>query len=450
MILFKKNIKSRPQVQKLIRNLQKINRKKFPHHPLLIAVDQEGGSVSPLEGLIPPSPGNMALAASGSLTGAREIAGIMGANMRQLGFNVNFAPVLDVNCNPENPIIGIRSFGDEPVRVGKFGKAAIQGYQSQGIMATAKHFPGHGDTIQDSHLNLPIVRHSKKRIESVELPPFQTAIQADVWSVMTAHVIFPALDEYPATLSKKILTDLLRKKLGFKGLIFSDSFSMAAVKKHYRMNEAVILSVEAGADILLALGARAFQQEIHSILAKAIENQYIAKPAMQESLNRIFYFRKKLGEFRKPSTIKLDNHLLKTLHEKSVTVIHGEKNLPLSNEALIFLSPEATKHRNIFQNYFKKMRSVAWPWPKAQLAARKRKWFFLTEPRLISSQAVDAVQKNNPWECIVAFGNPYLLKKLPQAAVQITTYHSNALLVKAASDVILEGKKAAGKLPIAL
>jgi beta-N-acetylhexosaminidase len=179
-------------------------------------------------------------------------ARMLGRALRAVGVNLDFAPVADVDSNPANPVIGDRSFGREPERVSRHAVAMIEGLQSEGVLACAKHFPGHGDTEVDSHLDLPRVRHERARLDAIELAPFRAAVGADVASVMTAHVVFDALaPDVPATLSPAVVTDVLRGQLGFEGVCFSDDLHMKAVSERHSIEGAAVLAIAAGCDGLL-------------------------------------------------------------------------------------------------------------------------------------------------------------------------------------------------------
>ena len=197
-------------------------------------------------------PSNMALGAAGDPRAAAEGASILARELVAVGVNWNLAPVADVNNNPANPVIGTRAFGDDPALVGAYAAAAIRAYQTAGILACAKHFPGHGDTSVDSHVGLPTLEHSRDRLDAIELAPFRAAIAAGVGSVMTAHLLVPGLDpEWISTLSAPILTDLLRRELGHAGVIVTDALEMAGVADLLQEPDAAVASVIAGADVLL-------------------------------------------------------------------------------------------------------------------------------------------------------------------------------------------------------
>ena len=233
--------------------------------PLLVAADLETGAGFRLTGAV-HSPTNivlggatnfpnlLALGAAGDPDLAYEMGKITALEARAVGIHVPFAPVLDVNNNPDNPIINVRSFGEDPAQVASLGAAFVRGIQDFGGIATGKHFPGHGDTDTDSHVGLPVIRASSARMDSLELVPFREAISAGLGGMMTAHITVPSLNgggDLPATLSRDILTGLLRDRLGFDGLVFTDAMDMAAIDQTYGRGEAAVMAIEAGADVIL-------------------------------------------------------------------------------------------------------------------------------------------------------------------------------------------------------
>src|SRR2546421_1603108 len=231
IILFSRNVRDARQVFELTQRLQRCAKEAGQHYPLLIAIDQENGLVQRLGEAVTVFPGNMALGAIGSEQIAYEVALATGRELKALGINMNLAPVVDVNNNPANPVIGVRSFGEDPQQVARLGAAMVRGYHDAGILTCLKHFPGHGDTAVDSHLALPTIPYPLERLEALELLPFRSGIEAGAESVMIAHVSFPALTQQnmlPATLSSPIVQGLLRGKLGFNGAILSDCMEMKA------------------------------------------------------------------------------------------------------------------------------------------------------------------------------------------------------------------------------
>ena len=266
--------------------------------PLFIAIDQEGGRVTRITEGVTRFPGNMALGATDSDELAAKAAMVMATELRLLGINMNYAPVLDVNSNPRNPIIGTRSFGSSPETVARMGLAVIDSYNAAGVIATAKHFPGHGDTSVDSHLGLPVVNRSLEQLSSVELAPFRAVIK-EVPAIMTAHIVMPAIDGHqPATLSPAALS-LLRHDMGFQGLIITDSMSMKAIATHWSKEEAAIRAFLAGADILLYgadLDSQSRDQDtVYAALVDAVTSGRISLARLDDSVRRILSMKSRFG-----------------------------------------------------------------------------------------------------------------------------------------------------------
>ena len=258
--------------------------------PLFVAVDQEGGRVQRLgPPHYPAYPAARVVGDTGDPEQARTAARRIGEGLRGMGFNWDFAPVLDVNNNPKNPVISDRSYGSNPAQVAAMGVAAVRGFQDDaGILACGKHFPGHGDTETDSHHGLPRIGHDLAQLEAVELVPFRAALEAGLAAVMTSHILFPALDAHlPATLSPTILTGLLRGGLGFEGLVITDDLEMKGVAGGWGAAEASVLAVLAGADILLCCHTRETQREIRRALIEAVETGRLSEARVDESVARI-------------------------------------------------------------------------------------------------------------------------------------------------------------------
>jgi len=265
VILFKRNISSAEQVKHLCENIQKLVRKETGHDAF-ITIDQEGGMVSRLSDDCVNIPGAMAIAASGDPKNAFEAGVLTGKQLKALGINFNLAPVADINSNSNNPVIGVRSYGDSPQKVAQYVKAMAKGLDQSGVLATAKHFPGHGDTSIDSHIGLPQVDKTLDELEACEWIPFREVINAGIPAVMTAHILFPALEskQVPATMSKTIVTDILKKRMGFTGLVVSDCMEMQAIQKYYGTVKGVVEAIKAGVDMI-------FVSHTHQLAAKAIE-----------------------------------------------------------------------------------------------------------------------------------------------------------------------------------
>lgn len=276
-------------IAKLIADLQAVA-SEAGDDPLLIGMDQEGGQVSHLRYPCVEMPSNMACAAAG-LEAVGNSAEILGREMVRLGINTAFAPVVDVNNNPANPVIGTRAFSDDPDTVSACAVAAVEGLRRSGVFSMAKHFPGHGDTDVDSHVGLPRVLHGWERMRAVELAPFRAAIEAGVDTIITAHVVYPGLDDsgLPATLSPALMTNLLRGELGFKGALFSDALVMDAIAKRDSSNIplAAIASIQAGVDCAMLLGSLTSQRSAYEALVSAVQSGAISQSRIDEAVGRV-------------------------------------------------------------------------------------------------------------------------------------------------------------------
>lgn len=289
VIYFTRNIADLKQIKKLSKTLQSLALDSGAGIPLFIAVDQEGGKVRRIEELS-YFPANQVLGAAGDQERTRKTAAVTAKELKELGININLAPVLDVNNNPNNPVIGERSFGSDPELVAEMGVAYIKGLQSEGIIAVAKHFPGHGDTTTDSHTDLPVINHSRERLENIELYPFKKAIEAGVEIIMTAHIYFPAIEAevgIPATLSKSVLNNLLREELNFQGLIITDDMEMGAITENFGTAAGVVRSIKAGSDIVLISHSYDKQKRAIRAVIEAVSSGMITEKRIEESLKRI-------------------------------------------------------------------------------------------------------------------------------------------------------------------
>jgi beta-N-acetylhexosaminidase len=288
VILFARNVDGPEQLAELAREIQGIARDAGQDLPVMIGVDQEGGRVARLREPWTLWPSLRALGRLGSEAYAERMGRALAAELEPCGIRWDFAPVVDVDTNPANPVIGDRSFGEDPALVGRLGAAMIRGLQEGYVAACAKHFPGHGDTSLDSHLELPIVTHSPSRLEEVELRPFRAATEAGVASVMTAHVLMPELDEtLPATLSPRIVETLLRRQMKYDGVVVSDDLEMKAVAKGWGPGEAAVLAAQAGCDLLTMSKSPESQVAAVEALVRARESDAIAAPVMDASLLRL-------------------------------------------------------------------------------------------------------------------------------------------------------------------
>ncbi|MBT2574713.1 glycoside hydrolase family 3 C-terminal domain-containing protein [Bacillus sp. ISL-51] len=372
VILFAENVRNTEQTVRLTDAFQKAS----PKIPLLLSIDQEGGIVTRLgEGT--HFPGNMALGAARKPAYASQTGAIIGKELKALGINTNFAPVLDINNNPGNPVIGVRSFSAKRNLTASLGLASMKAQQKQNVATAVKHFPGHGDTDVDSHYGLPLVTHSQERLREIELYPFQQAIKAGADMVMTAHVQFPAFDDttykskldgsnilVPATLSKKVMTHLLREEMGFDGVIVTDALNMKAIADHFGQEEAVVMAIKAGVDIaLMPAQVTSLQTEkrfegVLSALKKAVQKGDIPLQQINESVERIISLKLKRGIYPAPKetilkkkiskaeqTVGSKSHLKteKKIAEKAVTVLKNEDRTlpfkPKKNSRVLIAAP---------------------------------------------------------------------------------------------------------------
>jgi beta-N-acetylhexosaminidase len=283
-ILFRRNL---PTVERAAELCAELAQKAPAELVPFIGVDQEGGRVVRLPAPALALPPMRELASLGDLELVRAAARAVGEELRAIGFNIDFAPVLDVNTEAQNPVIGDRAFGSDARTVARFGVAFARGLQESFVLACGKHFPGHGDTAADSHTALPVVRHGRARLDQVELPPFRAAIGAGIGALMTAHVVYPELDAgVPATLSRSICASLLRAELGFEGVLFSDDLEMKAVAASWPIEKAAVEAVWAGSDALLVCSDEGQQARAHEGLLHAIERDTRFRDRCIEAVGR--------------------------------------------------------------------------------------------------------------------------------------------------------------------
>ncbi|MBD3586749.1 beta-hexosaminidase [Salinimonas sp. HHU 13199] len=367
VILFSENIQSTEQLVRLNYQLQTL----MAEHdlpPLFIAIDQEGGRVARIpDSIATRFVGNMAIGATGDDDAryAQAVAEKLATSMRLLGFNVNFAPSVDVNVNPQNPVINVRSYGESAEQVARLGQITVSAFEQQDILSALKHFPGHGDTHVDSHTGLPKVTHTRDRVDAVDLLPFKTIIDNQSPAmVMTAHIQYPHLDAtqvktrdgekriVPATLSKPILTNILRKELGFKGLIVTDAMDMAGIAHYFSPRDALVKTFNAGADIALMPVAIRNEQDIESFYAlrhyllEQLDAGELDKQQLTESAQRIAdtksrfnvgrFIQQTLNERIKTATGQLPGEEAirteQSLADAAITLIKGNQRLPVTQK----------------------------------------------------------------------------------------------------------------------
>jgi beta-N-acetylhexosaminidase len=457
--------------------------------PLLVSSDFERGASFRIADTT-SFPWAMAIGATGSNDFAYQEGRITAQESRAMGVHWIFAPVLDVNNNPENPVINIRSYGEDPQLVARLGSAFIRGARDGGVLTTAKHFPGHGDTATDSHLGLSVVQSSLVRLEALELLPFRTAIAAGVDAIMTAHVAVPEVTgsaEIPATLSGKILTDLLRNSLKFPGIVVTDALEMGGVANRYWSGLAAVRAIEAGADILLlpANVATAVEEVERAVkrgeipesrIDRSVEKILNAKSSLGLQINRIAPIGLIRAAVAEPHSLRLAQEIA----DHSITAVKDDQRLlplnPLSEQkilSLVLASDVDSSPLSVFQSEMRRrFPSVRAMWSDSRISeelsgeiekAVSQSDLILcsTLVRLVSGQSAISIPKkqrdiiekliasNKPlvW---VAFGNPYVLRLAPQAGAYLCTYsYSDSSQIAAAK--ALSGEIAIGaRLPVSI
>ncbi|NOV04287.1 beta-N-acetylhexosaminidase [Paenibacillus sp. LMG 31457] len=286
IILYKPNIKDSSQLTSLVNELKQKNATN--KLPLWIGVDEEGGRVTRLPDEIKKTPTNQEIGKKNNKQFAYNVGSLIGSELRAYGLNVDFAPVLDINSNPKNPVIGDRSFGASASLVNTLGMQMMKGLRDQQIASVVKHFPGHGDTSVDSHVGLPVVQNDLNRLRKFELLPFAEAVKQDADAVMVAHILLPKVDgQNPASMSKKIMTDLLRKEMGFQGVIMTDDMTMGAIEKNYDLGASAVKSVLAGADVIMVGHDYNKVVTVIEALRKAVQDKRIPQETIDQSVARI-------------------------------------------------------------------------------------------------------------------------------------------------------------------
>lgn len=294
VILFKRNITDTTQLLNLLNALKAAN---APNRvPLFLSIDEEGGRVTRMPGELVKMPANGVIGQADNPAFSYLVGKYTAMELRAFGFNMNFAPVLDINSNPHNPVIGDRAFGAQPQVVTRLGLQTLWGMLSRGVIPVVKHFPGHGDTSVDSHLGLPSVANGLDRLRNFELLPFREAINNGADAVMVAHILLPEIDPvYPASMSKDIITGLLKNELNFTGLVVTDDMTMGAITENYRIDRAAVQSVLAGSDLVLVCHDYQKELAVLDALKNAVLNGTIPESRINESVYKILKLKQKYG-----------------------------------------------------------------------------------------------------------------------------------------------------------
>jgi beta-N-acetylhexosaminidase len=488
VILFRENTVTAGQTTKLVSAYQDASEK----YGMLISIDQEGGIVTRLQ-TGTDFPGNMAIGASRSEEVAEKVGKAIGEELDALGINMNFGPVLDVNLNPDNPVIGVRSFGENPELVGKLGNAYINGLHQTGTAATAKHFPGHGDTSVDSHLGIAEVPHDMERLKKVELVPFQQAMDAGIDAIMTAHVTFPNIDDtkaiskadgseiaVPATLSKKVLTGLMREEMGYKGVIVTDAMNMGAISTHFGPVDAAIRAVQAGADILLMPVGVA---EVANGIYEAVIAGDISPDRLDQSVERILTLKLNRVIVKAEEEKSLEEKVAKAMQvvgsaehkavekeaaAKSITLVKNNGVLPLkaANEEKIAVVGGSSFYMNVLADEVKKHHenvtyiNTSKKLTSAQLAQIQDAKYIIagTYTSTVSGRAPAADQMVMTNQLIatgipvvaVSARNPYDIMSYPTVDAYLVQYGFKPASFEASVNTIFGENQPTGKLPVTI
>ena len=491
IVLLERNAHDPQQIAQLITEAQNLTKQTRVGIPLFVSINHEGGVVVRITEGVTGFPGNMAIAASREHEYAYLAAALAAKELRAMGINMNLAPVLDVNDNPLNPIIGARSFGSSPEQVIKLGRETIKGLQQNGIVAVAKHFPGHGSVDIDSHVGLPVINKSVSELERVELPPFQMAVEEGVEVIMTAHIVVPAWEptpHLPATLSSAILIDLLRERMRFKGIIMTDSLGMGAIVTGLGQGRAAVEAVKAGADIVLSTGLLEDQIAIHQALSTAVQNGKILQSQIDQSVVRILRVKFKYGLFEwEPaadlSIVGSDEHqkIADKMALAAITLLKDDANLvplPEGTHRLLVLSPDKLPPadtegktmlgQGLHQQGFEVTELVFDPdaplinrdavYAEAMKAAPTHDVVIFGEWGLLNQYAsgsdqwqerlVATLQKNGSPVIMIAWHDPASIIRLPQIQTFVTAYGTTAGQVRAVVHVLTGQASPQGHLPL--
>jgi beta-N-acetylhexosaminidase len=452
--------------------------------PLFVGVDHEGGLINRFGDRLTPFPGPMAIAATGSVENARAVAEVMSEELLALGINMNLAPVVDVNNNPKNPVIGSRAFASTPELVTSYGLAMIEGFQESHLIATAKHFPGHGDTTIDSHSALPVINKDLAQLQATELVPFAAAIAAGTEVIMTAHVAVPPLtgdSELPATLSDAILVDLLRDEMGFEGLIAADSLGMGALDLRYGITQTASLAVDAGVDLLM-FGADpghtpVEQYWVFENLLARVQAGELSEARLDESVRRILQAKARHGLLTSkpmltvaPSAaelagkIRTPEHLAlaEKISEQAVTLVKNDAQLlPLSpDQHIALIVPEfEVDLPQLFAEAAGNVTYIPMPVdPDREIRQRIMELAAAADVIVMDTynanfypgQVALVKELQGRPLVVIATSSAYDLLAFPEQETYLTTYNDNRVILSAAVKLLFGQIQPAGMLPVEL
>lgn len=470
VIYFARNLESPAQTRALSRSLQETATAEGGP-PLLISTDQEGGTVRRLP-YYTPTPGAMAVGATGDPEAAKTVASVTASGLRSVGINLNLAPVLDVNSNPENPVIGVRSFGEEPDLVGEFGRHYTRALQSTDVAACGKHFPGHGDTATDSHLELPVVEGNEERLERVELAPFRRAVEAGIDAVMTAHVAFPAITgsrSEPATLSRAVLTGCLRDRLGFDGLVVTDCMEMDAIADGVGTPRGCVEAIKAGADVVLVSHTPERQRRSIRAVREAVADGEIPEKRIDEAVERVLSLKRRRDlqpDGREPNEAD-DRQAVRSVARRAVTLLRGDQVEFSIEEPLTVFAADARRGSPAedargyvgtltdlladcgFEIHKVVRFGEGADEPDFESVQNDGQVLCCTADAARDPEQVDVISRL-PDPTVVAVRNPYDLQALPEIEPLLTTYDPTPGNLAALVEVLAGDRQPKGRCPPSL
>ncbi len=457
VILFAKNVRAPGQVRALIADLQRLaSAAGLP--PLLVCVDQEGGAVNRLWEGVTVFPSPMAVAAAGRPEDAAAVGQITARELRAVGITVNHAPVLDVNSNPANPVIGPRAFGDDPEQVALMGTAYVLAASGEGLLVTPKHFPGHGATASDSHHHLPVVRKDRAALEREDLLPFARVLRAGAEAVMVGHLVVPAVDpELPATLSSAVLEGLLRRALGWDGLVVSDSMAMKALARWPR-GEAAVAALRAGVDLILACGTEQEQYETLQAVREAAADGRLSPRALHGSAQRIRAAKQKYRaspDVPAPAGAPAHRGVARDIADRAVTLVrcaHGVLPLVQSRVAVVDLAPECPSAATTLADALRDGGLRVTLQSVAGVDGFSGPVVAVTPGRGVppAAEVADLLGRVGGRLVLVGVGAPYELAAFPQVATYLVTYGPDPSSLRAAARVLVGQLRPAGRLPVSI
>jgi beta-N-acetylhexosaminidase len=470
--LYSRNISNTKQLAKLVRDVRKTMSQEIQP---FVAIDQEGGNVVRVRTDVTVLPGAMALGATRDPVLAYLAGQANAVDLGLLGIDMNLAPVLDVNRNPANPVINIRAFGDHPKLVAKIGVWFVQGQQQAGMATVAKHFPGHGDTASDSHFSLPVTNLSLEHLRGIALLPFREAIDAGLDAIMTAHVRVPAVDDSdtPASLSKKVISGLLRGEMAYDGLVITDDLEMRAIAERMTVGQAAVQAVLAGADIVMVIWTPRKKHQVFEALVAAVKEGRISQSRIDESVRRILRLKAKRGTLdalseKAPS---LDDsfpnpyhsRLVRTIAHRGITLVRNQQSiLPLcQGRGVLVAGPQ-----KVFLGEMKKLLPDVKTVQLSRVPTRKRRNEDLERlTRLAGQHRVVVVAVVNAYQAwlvqrlshninvplvAVSFGSPYYLRNFPGVTAYLCAYSYLASAQKAAAQALCSRISITGRLPVTI